>query len=288
VRTMPNSHKAYCGALVAETGYFRSGANELSFSCVIPPEDPRQAGVVFVHAADGNRLGPHRMFVELAHELGSTGYPTLRFDLSGCGDSTGRASQGDIDTEVSDLLRAIEFFMTRANLKSVVLLGISRGAVLCHTAMARHKIPLSGMILLSTPVSSGSVAFKSFAMRLREYLWKLTDPKRLWKFLSGRANIRQIWRTLATALGTGQRYRRPRGSAVASRCPILLIYGGNDPTSRESSEYYTKMCRQTGLSCECHFIKGANHSFFHYRWKEQITSISRQWLERTHGSGEDQ
>ena len=49
--------------------FFDSGPNRLSCVCTVPDSREIKAGLIFVHAADGNRLGPHRMFVELAEEL---------------------------------------------------------------------------------------------------------------------------------------------------------------------------------------------------------------------------
>ncbi len=131
---------------MAKVGYFQSGDNKLSYSCVIPQEETQESGIVFVHAADGNRLGPHRLFVELAEKLNSSGYPTLRFDLSGCGDSTGTASRSDITAEVSDVVAAINFFMAEAHLESVILLGISRGARICLSAMTTRHLPLGAIV----------------------------------------------------------------------------------------------------------------------------------------------
>ena len=279
MRTTVSSHEKYYSSAAAEVGCFRSGDNELSYSCAIPPNTGRP-GVIFVHAADGNRLGPHRMFVEMARRFNRLGYATLRFDLRGCGDSTGGASDGDIAAEVADLREAIQFLTAKTGLKEVILLGISRGAFVCHTAMVQHDLPLGGMILLSAPISSGRTALKSFGGRLREYFCKLRDPKLLWKLVSGRANVRQIWRTLATALKLGRRYKPPEKKGLASRCPILLVYGGKDHIRAESSQYYEAKYQQNGLPCDCRLVPGANHSFFHYKWKDQVCSMAQQWLER--------
>jgi pimeloyl-ACP methyl ester carboxylesterase len=264
---------------VVEVGFFSSGDNELAYSCDIPDSEAKKTGIIFVHAADGNRLGPHRMFVELARGFGLLGYPTLRFDLSGCGDSSGNLARHSVTTEVLDVVAAIQFFVAKANIERVVLLGISRGALVCYMSMAQHDLPLAGMILLSIPVSSSRAALRSFGTRLREYICKLRDPKRLRRLLSGRVNIAQIWQTLATALKLKQRYARVEEKHFASRCPVLLIYGNQDPIGDESSRYYTRKCRQGDLPCDCRSIRGANHSFFHYKWKEEIFSLSKQWLE---------
>jgi pimeloyl-ACP methyl ester carboxylesterase len=170
--------------------------------------------------------------------------------------------------------------MARANLDGVILLGISRGARVCYSAMAEYELPLQGMILLSTPVSSGKAAVRSLRTRLREYFCKLKDPKHLWKLLSGRAHLRRIWGTLATAAGLERRYDPIKDKPFASRCRVLFIYGRLDPNADESSRYYPLKCRQNATPCECYFIDRANHSFFHYKWKEEIFDVSKKWLER--------
>ena len=54
-------------------GFFDSASNRLCCVCTIPDGPAIKAGLIFVHAADGNRLGPHRMFVELAERLKNRG-----------------------------------------------------------------------------------------------------------------------------------------------------------------------------------------------------------------------
>lgn len=265
---------------MVETGYFRSGDNELFYSCTVPTGKTTDAGVVFVHAGGGNKLGPHRMFVEMAESFNILGYPTLRFDLSGCGDSTGAISRNGIKAQVADVVEATRFFMGLANLENVVLLGISRGARICFTVMAEHHLPLAGMILLSMPVSSTGSALRSFGSQLTEYICKLKDPKYLRKLLSGRADIIQIGTTLVTALQLGHRYKRVERKTYDSKCHVLFIYGDRDPISTKSRRYYTSKCHQNNLAYDLHIVAGANHSFFHYKWKKEVCNVSERWLEK--------
>ena len=267
-----------------EVGCFKSGDNRLSYSCAIPNGALAETGIIFVHAADGNRLGPHRMFVELANRYDHLGYPTLRFDLTGCGDSTGTVSPNDINGEVRDVVGACRFFINKADLTGVILLGISRGARVCYSAMVDHEIPLDGMILLSMPFSSSTTALKSFGTRLNEYFHKAKDTTRLRKMLRGKASLAGIWRTLAVALGLGKRYSKLAKKTFVSKCPLLFIYGGHDPVTEQSSRYYTDKCREQALQYDCHFIPQANHSFFHYKWKERIFDLSKQWLHQISNS----
>ena len=264
---------------MTETGYFKSGNNLLSYFCTIPQMRKKKEGIIFVHAADGNRLGPHRMFVEFAEKFNSLGYPTLRFDLTGCGDSTGSVSRNSIENDVSDAIQAVNFFKHRADLKYIILFGISRGARVCFTAMSNYTLPLRTVLLLSTPVSTGKAALKSFAVRLKEYICKLKDPKCLLKLFTARADVPRLCKTLLPALQLGRRYQSAENTPIASKCPILFIYGGCDPITAESSLYYTTKCRKNSLPYYCHIISDANHSFFHYKWKEEIFNTSSQWLE---------
>jgi len=263
---------------VNEVGYFRSGENELYYSADIPSETSGGAGIVFVHAADGNRLGPHRMFVELARKFNGLGYATLRFDLSGCGDSSGSTSNGGVEAEVFDVVSAVKFLKAGAELDEVILFGISRGARLCYRAMAEHELPLEGVILLSAPVPGGKAGLSSFAGQLKQYLYKLKEPSYARKLISGRANIGGVHRTLMTALRLGGRYKPIEGVAFATIAPILFIYASHDPIAEASSLYYKGACERSQVRFDCRFIDGANHSFFHYKWKEQIFDLSTQWL----------
>ena len=56
-----------------EAGYFKGISNDLFYVCSLPDRNAKRTGVLFVHAAGGNRLGPHRMFVELAQKLNKSG-----------------------------------------------------------------------------------------------------------------------------------------------------------------------------------------------------------------------
>ena len=55
------------------------------------PERPRRTAVVVVVGGPQYRAGSHRQFVQLARRLAAEGWPVLRFDARGMGDSGGAA-----------------------------------------------------------------------------------------------------------------------------------------------------------------------------------------------------
>lgn len=265
--------------------FFDSGPNRLSCLCTLPDEREIKAGIVFVHAADGNRLGPHRIFVELAEKLKDCGIVSLRFDMRGCGDSEGEPAGNNINPDIEDLQNAIRFFCSKYKLPKIFLFGISRGARVILSALAEYSLPVDRAVLLSTPFSSSKAGAKKFSHRLKEYFYKFRNPESLKKILSGEADFKQIARTLAFALNSQKRYRQTNYGFV-TRCPLFFIYGSKDPIAVDSAAYYSRICETFRIPFKAVEIKNANHSFFHYRWKERIMEMTKEWLMEETGDGE--
>lgn len=256
---------------------FRSGENLLTFVCD-KPDQAKKTGVLFIHAGEGNRLGPHRMFVEMARELYQHGFSTCRFDFTGCGDSTGIAVTDGTRGEVLDTIAAARHFCEIADLDKIIIFAISRGSRIAFDTAAYNTLPLTGMILLSPPVANGRAAAKKVANYSKEYLRKLKDPNTILRMLRGRISFRGVWRTLTNAWQIKHRYSKNTSATYASVCPVYLIYGECDPIRAESRKYYLNECHRHGMPVVCNTIANANHSFFHYQWKEQIIKMSRYWV----------
>jgi len=265
---------------------FNSESNRLSCVCTVPDDQGIKAGVIFVHAADGNRLGPHRMFVELAERLKGLGIASLRFDMRGCGDSEGEPAGSDISADIEDLQNAIDFFTSKYNPPKIFLFAISRGARVSISAIAEHNISVSGACLLSTPFAGSKAAAKKFSSRLKEYLYKFTNPDSLKKLLSGKADLKQIVQTLVFAISSQKRYRS-NTAGFLTRCPLFFIYGSKDPVAADSAVHYRRICEKFDIAFAMTEIENANHSFFHYRWKQQIMEMTEDWLLEKINAGEE-
>ena len=62
-------------------------------------QDKQVPVVIICHGFIGSKVGQHRIFVKTARELCRAGFAVLRFDYSGCGESTGEYR----DTRLSSL-----------------------------------------------------------------------------------------------------------------------------------------------------------------------------------------
>ena len=107
-------------------GYLQ-GCREKLYYDYSKPAGQVKTGVIFVHAASGNRLGPHRIFVEMGEEFYKLGYAAMRFDFAGCGDSTGTGPMQSIEDDSFDLAMVCKFFRQQETLDKIFLIGISRG-----------------------------------------------------------------------------------------------------------------------------------------------------------------
>lgn len=87
-----------------------------------------QIGCLLLNTGVNHRIGPHRLNVKLARRLASLGIPSLRFDLSGIGDS--RPAQGEVDFRhqaLLDMKAALDHFET-VGVRQVMVFGICSGA----------------------------------------------------------------------------------------------------------------------------------------------------------------
>jgi len=70
--------------------------------------------IVLSNVGLNHRTGPNRIWVELARRMAQKGFTTLRFDLSGLGDSPSRRdSLSDSERHLADMREAVEFVLQK-------------------------------------------------------------------------------------------------------------------------------------------------------------------------------
>ena len=106
-------------------------------SAVLHPAGGRH-GVVICAGHGYDELCTHRNFVLLADELAEAGFPTLRFDYHGTGQSAGTDLDPDrIGTWVRNIASAVELLRSDAGVASVTLVGYRLGGLLAVLAAER-------------------------------------------------------------------------------------------------------------------------------------------------------
>jgi pimeloyl-ACP methyl ester carboxylesterase len=90
---------------------------------------PMKVGCLLPNIGLAHRIGPHRLNVKVARKLAECGFPTLRFDLSGVGDSPNvRTSDDVIAQAVVDMRHAMDHLQEHYGIQRFLVFGICSGA----------------------------------------------------------------------------------------------------------------------------------------------------------------
>jgi pimeloyl-ACP methyl ester carboxylesterase len=96
-------------------------------------------GVLLLNAGLDHHVGPNRLNVDLARHLASLGFTSLRFDLSGLGDSEPRRDQrSDEARAIVDVAEAMEFLGERRGISGFVVIALCSGVDPAHVVALRH------------------------------------------------------------------------------------------------------------------------------------------------------
>ena len=109
-------------------------------------------GVVFCGSWGYEALCAHRSCVEFAGMLASAGYPTLRFDYPGVGNSASDLETRSVDDWVDAVAAAADLLRRTTNVKQIVLAGFGFGCLVAAEAVARG-LAVRGVVLLAPPQS---------------------------------------------------------------------------------------------------------------------------------------
>jgi exosortase A-associated hydrolase 1 len=174
----------------------------------------------------------------MARHLASAGFPVLRFDYRGMGDSDGEPRS--FEAVGADIAAAIEAFYAAAGdaLDGVVLFGLcdAASAALMHCARERK---VRAMVLANPWVRSEAGEAKSY---VRHYYGKRLLQGSFWqKLFAGEtrilASIRDFSRKLAASHAGGAGgsgfIAVMRAGLLAFRGPVLLFQSGRDLTAGE-------------------------------------------------------
>jgi pimeloyl-ACP methyl ester carboxylesterase len=253
-----------------------SGDDILNYRLSMPKGRQSRCCVVFVHAGDGNMLGPHRMFEEFERALNKEGFASLRFVLAGCGDSTGESAH-DPSRDLCSVNEVLKFISEETDIDNIVLLGMSRGAYTAFNYMRVYDNNVNGLILLSLPITPTKMLKKALLYRIKEYSLKLTSRKTYVKFFRNQINYKLVFRTFLQVFSKKRIYSTGSTDSLGD-FPVLLLYGENDPALFGSKAVYLPLFESASSDVACETIDGANHSFFHYKWKEDIMAMIVNWL----------
>ncbi|MEO8076969.1 MAG: alpha/beta fold hydrolase, partial [Acidobacteriota bacterium] len=157
---------------------------------------PNAPTVVFSNVGLNHRVGPGRVYVDLARELAAAGYVTMRFDLSGFGDSEPRRTDaGDLERAVLDTREALDFLEKKGSSR-FVLLGLCSGVDSAH-ALALADSRVVGAVFID------GYAYRNRGFWLRYYTARMLQAAR-WKRYFRQRRVRMRRKQANPDTGPGQ------------------------------------------------------------------------------------
>lgn len=245
-------------------------------------------GVVVIVGGPQYRVGSHRQFVHLARGLVRAGFPVLRFDCRGMGDSSGaERSFEDVD---ADVRAAVDALLARSpSLEGVVLWGLCDAA--SAALMYAHRDPrVRGLVLANPWVRTQAGEARA---RIGDYYTGRLASRGFWrKLAAGGIDWRDSARSLAGALrralargGDAPGYvGRMLEGLERFRGPVALILSGDDLTAAEfrrlarGDRRWRRAVRRRVQ--ETWVLEGASHTFSSAAWRDAVTARTAEWLRR--------
>jgi uncharacterized protein len=151
--------------------FFGAPDREL-FGSYHPPRSDRtrDSAVLLCYPWGKECLPSHRAFRQLSELLAGLGYPVLRFDYRGAGDSAGDGTSAGLSSWMEDIATALDELRQRSMPEQICLIGLRLGAALAMRASAEHD-DVSGLVLWQ-PVLDGTAYLTELREHHRTMLWQ--------------------------------------------------------------------------------------------------------------------
>jgi alpha-beta hydrolase superfamily lysophospholipase len=178
-----------------------------------------------------HRVGPFRLYVELARQLAAEGFVVIRFDLSGQGDSEirpgaleGRAS---MSLDVGD---AMQWLSEHAGADLFVLVGLCSGVDSTH-AVSVADARVRGAVFID------GYTYPTAGFRLRHWTFRYLSVERWKRFLqrwwrhlrvpTAGGGVQPTTQFYSRSIPTRDEFRRDVAAMVARPVRMLFVYTGS-------------------------------------------------------------
>jgi pimeloyl-ACP methyl ester carboxylesterase len=275
------------------------------------PQRTREA-VVFLNVGSNHRVGSNRMYVKMARSMAARGLTSLRFDISGIGDSVSDAKLEnrlyapeavlDVQTAMTELtsLRQVERFY---------LVGLCSGAYLAYkSALADKRV--AGQILINTQTFAWKdgdtleVSLRKNYRSTRFYTQEMWNPQTWKRVLRGEVNARGIASTLAER-AVARAVRGAQGAVARVRhgafemdevaanfkeilkrgTETLLVFGSNDGGLDLMETHLGPRAKKMEAlpNFRLEIVDGSDHTFTPYWSQIWLEKLILQSIERWRG-----
>lgn len=226
--------------------------------------------LIICHGFIGSKVGVDRLFVKTANALTKEELIVLRFDYSGCGESSGDYGITGLHNLIDQTRTVIEFGfnLKQVDQKDITLLGHSLGgATAALTAAIEQRI--NRLILWS------AVAHPYEDIRRIVGIEKVRSLKKV-------PSIDYLGYDLTRTFFDALSKYEPLQSAAQFSGDVLLIHGSGDEEIPVSylKDYEKVFTERVSGECEIHEIHDANHTFSNSIHFNEVIAHTVNWLRK--------
>ncbi|WP_448661040.1 hydrolase 1, exosortase A system-associated [Sphingomonas sp. CJ20] len=235
-------------------------------------EAPGTTGLLIVSGGNEIRIGAHRGMALLAQRVAAAGYPVLRFDRRGIGDSTGE--NGGYASAAEDIAAAAATLRAQAGVARIVAFGNCDAA----TALAffHPSAGIDALVLANPWVVEASDALPPAAAIRARYAAKLRDPREWLRLLRGGVNIAKFVKGLRKASEAPREVpdslaARMAGALAATQAPVTILLASGDNTAIAFADAWQGAAFAAPRArAAVHRLDSASHSF--------ASAADKDWL----------
>lgn len=228
-----------------------------------------------------HRVGPRRIQVKMARRLAQQGFATLRFDLSGLGDSeSAEASSLSFEEQaVNDLRAAIDEIEKRLGIRQVVIFGLCSGAAYgLRTALEDPRT----IGLLSFDGYGFISPIANIELRVRRFLRFPKEQISHWveRLLGRDRPDGDLRKTGVRSKVTPADFAREMEILVKRGVSVYLIYSGSlQQRDRNHDQLYPLRGAPFLQKVRYEFMPKVDHSFTDVAGQQLFMNAACRWIE---------
>ena len=255
-------------------------------------DDGNRPAAIFLNAGMLHRVGPNRLYVRLARQMARRGFSSLRFDLSGIGDSRVRTDGLPLRTAaINDVRDALDFLSTTQGTSSFILIGLCSGADLAFRVALADKRVVGAVLIDGLPYRTA----RSFIYDQLSRIVRLTVRGGWRKLLGSDSSLPHklsllFKKRIGTSASTADRDIPPRNEAdmalrqLAKRgARTLVVYteGRGYNYARQFVDLFPSL---SPAAVQVEYLKGAEHTFDLLANQDRLVQTIESWITKQDGS----
>ena len=243
---------------------------------------PKRA-IVMANVGLHHRVGPYRLYVDLARRLAARGFTALRFDLSGLGDSAARpGTMGDNERGVLDMTEGMAWLEAKLGISEFVVIGLCSGVDVVHP-LAVNDPRVVGAIFID------GYTYSTFGSVIRRHTLRYFQIPRWTRLAARMRSARQRGVTTAPPTADQQLFVRDYPALDAFRAQVagmvkrgtrlLFIWTGTYGqynSKRQLHEMLGPSVPRRGVDLE--YMVGADHVFTAIQHRAELIERIENWM----------